>query len=268
MEQVNILNISLDNLSIKELLEQLIEGVVVTPNIDHIIKLQKDREFFNIYRQATYRVCDSQILLYVSRLLGVPVKERISGSDLFPAFYEYHKDNEDIKIFLLGGKEGVAKKAQFNINNQIDRQIVVGSHSPSFGFEKNEQECQEIIDIINQSGATVLAVGVGAPKQEKWIYKYKDQLPNIKIFLAVGATIDFEADHIPRAPKWMSHLGLEWMYRLSREPKRLWKRYLVEDLWFFWFAAAQKLGLYQSPFEEKAEGSNLPQVQEIPCNAN
>lgn len=265
MERVNILNISLDNLSTQELLEQLKYGVVVTPNIDHIIKLQKDREFFDIYRQADYRVCDSQLLLYVSQLLGTPVKERISGSDLFPAFYEYHKDNEDIKIFLLGGKEGVAQQAQFNINKKVGRQIVVGSHSPSFGFEKNERECREIVDIINKSGATVLAVGVGAPKQEKWIYKYKDLLPNIKIFLAVGATIDFEADNIPRAPKWMSQVGVEWLYRLLREPARLWKRYLIEDPWFFWFALKQKLGLYQCPFEESIEGSRVGIPSSVCC---
>lgn len=253
MERVQILNVLIDNLSIEELLVRLKSGIVVTPNIDHIIKLQKDPEFFEIYRQATYRVCDSQVLLYMAQSLGTPLKERISGSDLFPAFYKYHKDSENIHIFLLGGKEGVAKQAQININEKIGRPIIVGAHSPSFGFEKNEQECEKIVNIINQSGATVLAVGVGAPKQEKWIYKYKDRLPNVKIFLAIGATIDFEAGYILRSPKWMSRLGLEWLYRLSREPQRLWKRYLVEDPWFFLYALEQKLGLYQSPFEERTE---------------
>jgi N-acetylglucosaminyldiphosphoundecaprenol N-acetyl-beta-D-mannosaminyltransferase len=161
--------------------------------------------------------------------LGTPLKEKISGSDLFPAFYEYHKNNEDIKIFLLGAREGVALEAQKKINSKIGRPIIVGAHSPSFGFEKDEEECSKMIELINQSGATVLAVGVGAPKQEKFICKYKDKLPNIKIFLAIGATIDFEAGNIKRAPKWVSEAGLEWLYRLLSEPKRLWKRYLVPD---------------------------------------
>lgn len=115
------------------------------------------------------------------------------------------------------------------------------------GFEYKKKECQRIIDLINQSDATVLAIGLGAPKQEKWIVKYKHQLKNIKTYLAIGATIDFEAGHKPRAPKWMSEIGLEWFYRLMCEPKRLWKRYLVDDLYFFWLILQQKLRLYEPP---------------------
>ncbi len=247
MKFVKILNISLDNLSKVELLKQLQSGVVFTPNVDHMVKLQYDREFLQTYLQADYKVCDSQILVYASRFLGTPIKEKISGSDLFPAFYTYHKNNPNIKIFLLGGKQGVAQRAAKRINNKVGRNIVIGAHSPSFGFEKDEQECAEIIEIINQSGASVLAVGVGAPKQEKWIIKYKDRLPNIKIFLAVGATIDFEAGTVKRSPKWMSDAGLEWLYRLLVEPQRLWKRYLLEDLPFFWLILKQKLRLYNMP---------------------
>lgn len=106
----------------------------------------------------------------------------------------------------------------------------------------------EIVETINKSGATVLAIGVGAPKQEKWICRYKDKLPNIKIFLAVGATIDFEAGQKKRSPKWVSEIGLEWLHRLLSEPKRLWKRYLLDDSLFFWLILKQKLHLYQFPF--------------------
>jgi exopolysaccharide biosynthesis WecB/TagA/CpsF family protein len=213
------------------------------------MKLQSDQDFMKAYNSATYKLCDSKILFFVSKLLGSPVKEKISGSDLFPAFYEYHKDNEDIKIFLLGAREGVASKAQDKINERMGREIIVGTHSPSFGFEKSEEECLEIIEMINQSEATVLAVGVGAPKQEIFICKYKDKLPNIKIFLAIGATIDFEAGNIKRAPKWISELGMEWLFRLLAEPRRLWKRYLVHGPGFFWLVFKQKLNLYAAPFD-------------------
>ena len=248
MSKVKILNVSIDNISQGEFLEKCKSGIVFTPNVDHLIKLQSDRDFFKTYQAATYKLCDSKILFFVSRLLGSPIKEKISGSDLFPAFYQYHKNNEDIKIFLLGARVGVALQAQENINAQVGRSIIVGAHSPSFGFEKNEEECAKILEIINQSGATVLAVGVGAPKQEKFICKYKDQLPNIKIFLAIGATIDFEAGNLKRAPKWLSEIGLEWLYRLLAEPKRLWKRYLVHGPSFFWLVLKQKLNLYIDPF--------------------
>lgn len=243
MNKVNILNVSIDNLLQTELLGKLKSGIVFTPNVDHIIKLQNDREFSRVYSIADYILCDSQILIYASKFLGIPIKQKISGSDFFPAFYTYHKNNEDIKVFLLGADKGVASKAKNKINSKVGRNIIVGAHSPSFGFEKNDEECMEIVEMIKQSGATVLAIGVGAPKQEKWIYKYKDKLPKIKIFLAIGATIDFEADNIKRSPKWMSELGVEWLYRLSSDPKRLWKRYLIEGLPFFWLILQQKLSL-------------------------
>lgn len=247
MKKVNILSIWIDNLFKTELLEKLKHGIVFTPNVDHLIRLEHDQEFLDAYSTADYKLCDSQVLMYASRFLGTPIKEKISGSDFFPAFYNYHQHNYDIKIFLLGGEAGVASKAQAKINRKVGRRIVVGSHSPSFGFDRNEAECQEIVEMINQSGATVLAIGVGAPKQEKWICKYKDQLHNIKIFLAVGATLNFEAGNVDRAPKWMSEMGFEWLHRLLVEPKRLWKRYLIDDLPFLWLVLQQKLNLYKKP---------------------
>ncbi|MFB8794226.1 MAG: WecB/TagA/CpsF family glycosyltransferase [Microcoleus sp.] len=250
MKAVNLLNVSIDNLSITELLERLDceGGVVFTPNVDHLIKLQHDRDFYEAYNTSNYRVCDSQILMYASQFLGTPIKEKISGSDLFPAFYTYHKNNESIKIFLLGSAVGVASKAQEEINQKIGREIVIQAYSPSFGFEKNEEECEKIVELINQSGATVLAIGVGSPKQEKWLVKYRNKLTNIKILLGIGATIDFEAGCKARSPKWMSEVGIEWAYRLLSEPRRLWKRYLIEGLPFFRLIVEQKLGSYKMPF--------------------
>jgi N-acetylglucosaminyldiphosphoundecaprenol N-acetyl-beta-D-mannosaminyltransferase len=251
MGSVKLLNAFIDNVSMVELLEKLTHGVVYTPNVDHLVKLQGDREFFDAYNSADFKTCDSKILFYISRLLGSPFKEKISGSDLFPAFYNHHKYNQEIRIFLLGAREGVALGAQQKINAKVGRKIVVGTHSPSFGFEKDEQECDRIIEMINASGATVLAVGVGAPKQEKFIYKYRERFKHVKIFLAIGATIDFEAGNVARAPKWISDLGLEWFYRLVSEPRRLWKRYLVEGPTFFWFILMQAAHLYVNPFEKR-----------------
>ena len=257
MRTVNLLNVSIDNLSITELFEKLDceGGIVFTPNVDHLIMLQYDRDFYEAYNKSSYRVCDSQILMYASQFLGTPIQEKISGSDLFPAFYMYHKDNDKIKIFLLGAAEGIARKAQEKINQKVGREIVVGAHSPSFGFENNEEECEKIIDAINKSGATVLAIGAGSPKQEKWLVKYKSKLTHVKIFLGIGATIDFEAGCKARAPKWMSEVGIEWAYRLLNEPRRLWKRYLIEGLPFFRLILEQKLGLYKMPFASKPRPS-------------
>ena len=250
MEQIKILNIALDNLSQAELLRRLDKegGVVFTPNVDHLMKIQKDREFYEIYQKSDYRVCDGQILFWMLKFLGKPVKEKISGSRFFPAFYQYHKDQENTRIFLLGAAPGVASKAQTNINRKVGRNIVVDTYSPTFGFEKNQAECDYIIEKINNSGANVLVVGVGAPKQEKWIIKYQKFLTDIKTFLAVGASIDFEAGHKSLAPKWISDAGLETLYRLLSEPRRLWRRYLIEHPPFFYFVMQEKLKLYKNPF--------------------
>ncbi len=247
---VNILNISIDNLSMSDLIKKLGDsgGSVFTPNVDHLMKLQNDRGFFRIYSNAEYRVCDSKILMLAAKFIGQPIQEKISGSDLLPAFYEYYKEDKNIKIFLLGGPEGVADLASKKINAKVNRQIVVDSYSPPFGFEKDEAECQKIVNLINDSGATVLAVGLGAPKQEKWIYEHKNKLKNVTVFLAIGATIEFEAGYRRRSPRWMSEVGLEWLYRLISEPKRLSKRYLIESLPFFWLLLQQKLNIYQNPF--------------------
>jgi exopolysaccharide biosynthesis WecB/TagA/CpsF family protein len=264
--QIDILNVSIDNMSMHELLDQLHNGVVLTPNVDHVMKLQKDPDFLRAYALADYRVCDSQVLMYASKFLGTPFKEKVSGSDLFPRFCEFHQYNDGITVFLLGGAKGVAAQAKNNINERLDREIVIGAHSPSFGFEKDEQECLEIVEMINQSKATVLAVGVGAPKQEKWIYKYKHKLPHVKIFMAVGATLDFEAGVLKRSPKWMSDLGIEWLFRIYCDPQRLWKRYLVEDLPFFWLLLQQKFGLYTPPRFETLDRRHVPVNVKVTVN--
>ncbi|MCG9884019.1 MAG: WecB/TagA/CpsF family glycosyltransferase [Cyanobacteria bacterium] len=246
MKKVRVLNVEIDNIALKPLLETLGDrgGVVYTPNVDHLVKLRYDRDLFRAYQAADYLTCDSQILMFAARLLGAPICEKISGSDLLPALYRYYAADDHITLFLLGAAEGVAARARDHINGQVGREMVVDVYSPPYGFEKDEAECEAIVERVNRSGATVLAVGLGAPKQEKWIYHYRDRLPQVKTFLAIGASIDFEAGQVARAPRWMSNCGLEWAFRLCSEPRRLWRRYLVESLPFFGEILRQKLGCY------------------------
>ncbi|TVQ54438.1 MAG: glycosyltransferase [Spirulina sp. DLM2.Bin59] len=246
MSKINILNITIDNLSLAQLLKDIKQGgFIVTPNADHLMQLQRDPEFFNIYRNADYVICDSQILVYISWFFGQKINEKISGSDFFPAFYWHYRNDPDVRIFLLGAGPGVALQAQKKINQKVGREMVVATYSPSYGFEKNEAECQQIVELINNTNANVLAVGLGAPKQEKWIYKYRPMLQGIKTFLAIGATIDFEAGVVPRAPRRLSDTGLEWLYRLIREPRRLWRRYLLGIIPMLVLILRQKLGIYR-----------------------
>lgn len=245
---VRILNVEIQSLTRQDLLERLAKGVLVTPNVDHLVKLQSDREFYDVYRKAEWVVCDSKILYLLSKLLKRPLPEAIPGSSFFTSYYMYHKDDPGCRIFLLGAREGVAAKAMERINEKVGRRIVVGAHSPSFGFEKDERECEELIGIVNRSGANVLLVGVGAPKQEKWIVRYRDRMPGVDLFMALGATIDFEAGALKRAPELWQKMGMEWLYRCIKEPKRLFRRYFVDDMQFFFYFAKQLLGLYKDPF--------------------
>lgn len=248
MNKVAMLNVDIQSLTQQELLKRLDKGVLITPNVDHLVKLQKDKDFYDVYQKAEWVVCDSKILYLMSKLLKEPLPEAIPGSSFFTAYYMYHKNDQNCKIFLLGAAEGIAEKAMKNINEKVGRRIVVGAHSPSYGFEKNEQECEELVRIVNESGANVLLVGVGAPKQEKWIMKYRDMMPGVDVFMALGATIDFEAGTLKRAPKVWQKCGMEWLYRVIKEPKRLFKRYFVDDMQFFYYFTLQLLGLYKNPF--------------------
>lgn len=250
MDIAKVLNVDIQRITERELLENLKEGVLITPNLDHLVKLQKDKEFYQCYQKAEWVVCDSKILWLFSKLLRKSVPETIPGSSFFTHFYEYHKDDPECKIFLLGAMDGVALKAQQRINAKVGRSIVVGAFSPSFGFEKKLDENEQIYKMIEASGANVVLVGVGAPKQEKWIMTHKDKMPSVRIWMALGATIDFEAGKIKRAPKFMQKFAMEWLYRIWSEPKRMFKRYICDDLVFFWYYLKQLLGCYKNPWEK------------------
>lgn len=250
-QKVRLLNVEMDNLTTEELLQQFQQGILVTPNIDHLIKLQKDRDFYLCYQQAAFTVCDSRILFLLSKILFPknPLRAQITGSDFFPAFCAYHsRAATDVKIFLLGGTEVSVEQAKNKINEKTRSDIIVGAYSPPFGFEKSAEETQRIIDRIRLSGANTLAIGVGAPKQEKWLCTHRVKMPEVTRHLAIGATIEFESGNLQRAPKWMTRLGLEWLFRLAQEPKRLARRYLLEDMPIFFLLIKQKLGAYNNPW--------------------
>ncbi|MFR9239396.1 MAG: WecB/TagA/CpsF family glycosyltransferase [Clostridium baratii] len=235
MSRIKFLNIEVDNLTMGEAVEAvdniIQEGkssYVVTPNVDHIVKLEKDKEFQDVYKNADLILTDGMPLIWISRFKKNPIKEKVSGSDFFPKVCKL-ASIKGYKVFLLGAAEGIAAKAAKNLKEKYKGLNIVGTYSPSYGFEKKDHEIKNIIDMINKVKPDILAVGLGAPKQEKFLYKYKNEL-NVPISLAIGASIDFEAGNINRAPKWMQNCGLEWFYRLCKEPKRMFKRYIIDDL--------------------------------------
>jgi len=239
--RIRVFGLEIHNLALPILLQDLRSGFIVTPNVNHVLLFRRDRLFREAYQAADYVLCDSQVLAYFSRWLGKPIQEKISGSDLFPAFYQYHQNNPNIRIFLLGAEDGVAARAQQKINQKVGRSIVVDTYSPPWGFEQDERESKRICDRIQRSGATVLVLGLGTPKQEKWFYLYRKYMPDcLSITFAIGTTINFEAGYLKRAPKWLRQAGLEWFYRLLQEPRRLWRRYLYDLVPFLLLIVREK----------------------------
>lgn len=228
------MNTEIDNLTMQEALEEIDRLIqekksayVVTPNVDHIVQLETNKELQDVYANASLILTDGKPLLWIAKWYGTPIKEKISGSDLFPLLCEMAAQ-KGYKIFFLGAAEGVAAKAAENLKNRYKGLQIVGTYSPPIGFEKNQEEIKKIEFMVKESNPDILIVGLGCPKQEKFMYRYCKEL-GVPISLGLGASFDFEAGNIKRAPKWMADHGLEWIFRITQDPKRMAKRYLVND---------------------------------------
>lgn len=245
MSRIKFMNIEIDNLTMTEALDAIEELVaadknayVVTPNVDHIIQLERGGEIVEVYKHADLILCDGKPLTQIAKWYGTPIREKISGSDLFPLLCE-RAAKKGYKMFFLGAAEGVAAKAARNLENRYPGLNVCGVYSPPYGFENDESEMDKITKMIKDASPQILIVGLGAPKQEKFIYHNRERL-GVPVSLGLGASLDFEAGQIKRAPKWMADHGLEWFYRITQDPKRLAKRYLVDDRKIFKLALKYK----------------------------
>ena len=185
-----MLNILIDDLSMTQLLEKLDSGVVFTLNLDHIYHLQRNQAFYDAYNQADFVTCDSKYVFWSLGWIGRRIQQTVSGSDLVPAYCAHHGQNPQVKVFLLGAAPGIAQKALEAINSRVGRDVVVKAQSPSMNFVNDESEIAATIRIVNDSGATCLIIGLGAPKQEIWIIKHRHLMPKVKVYMGVGATID------------------------------------------------------------------------------
>jgi N-acetylglucosaminyldiphosphoundecaprenol N-acetyl-beta-D-mannosaminyltransferase len=246
--RVRLLNVDVDNATMDELVDSFRDGLMLTLHVDMIMKLQKDPEFYAIVPEFDVVTCDSQILIAAARVLGTPLKERVSGSDFFPRFYTKYKDDPSFTVFICGGAPGVAEIARRTVNAKVGRELVVGADSPPLDFDRHPAEVDAMVARINTSRATVLVVGLGAGRQEKFIVRHRDRLRHVRTFLPLGGTIDYEAGTLKRPAAWVTDAGLEWLYRLLREPRQRWHRYLVHQPPVLYRLALQRLGLYRDPF--------------------
>lgn len=234
-EKQQFLNTYVNNLSMKDCLEAIDSLVsqdkksyVVAVNVDVIVKIEDDPYLKKIVDNADLVLVDGKPLQWIAKYQGNPIKEKISGSDLVPLLLKQASDKGQ-SVFIIGGKDGIAQKAKSNIEKTNPLIKIVGTYAPPFGFEKDQNELDKINSIISDCHPDIVIACFGCPKQEKWIYenylKYE-----AKLSVCAGATVDFLAGNVKRAPKWISNIGFEWFYRFLQEPKRLFRRYFVDDI--------------------------------------
>ncbi|MCU7802747.1 MAG: WecB/TagA/CpsF family glycosyltransferase [Candidatus Thiodiazotropha sp. (ex Lucinoma borealis)] len=238
--QITSFGINIDSYSMSDSVAKCIEMAkarnsvvpyVVTPNVDHIVNLQNNERLKEAYYDASLVLVDGKPVKAALRLLGESIPEVVPGSDLIPAIFHAAHKIQPISVYLLGAAEGVADKAKLNIERKWNGVNIVGCYSPPIGFENDEQENYKIVRMINDIQPDILVIGLGSPKQEIWIWKNQHHI-KAGIALCVGATIDFLAGEVKRAPIIMRKLSLEWLYRIYTDPRRLLKRYLYDAMIF------------------------------------
>ncbi len=248
LKRVPMLNAWVHDVSMDDIVENFREGAMLTLHVDMIMKLQTDREFHALLDRFDVITCDSQIMYFATKFLGTPVRERVSGSDYFPHFYMRYADDPSVTVFLMGGKPGIADMAAAQINEKVGRKMIVGTDAPAFDFETDPSEIDRMIAAVNDSGATVCLVGLGGGRQEKFIMRHRERMPGVRLWLPLGGTIDYESGTFARPPTWITEWGFEWLYRLLKEPRARFHRYVVHEPPFLWAVLKQKLGVYRDPF--------------------
>ena len=204
------------------------KSYVVAINVDVVMKIENDPYLKKIVDSADMVLVDGKPLVWISKWYNRPLKAKISGSDLVPILCDV-ASKKGYTIFIIGGKDGIAAQAKTRLENRYPNIRIVGTYAPPFGFEKDVDELNHINQIISDAKPDLLITCFGCPKQEKWIYENISKY-NAKVSICAGATVDFLAGNVKRAPRWMSEPGLEWFYRFLQEPKRMFKRYFVDDV--------------------------------------
>lgn len=221
-EKYEIVGVNINNVSMDEAADMLAEylggsmcSMVFTPNSEILVEAVKDREFEDVLNKGDLVVPDGIGVVIASRFYGTPFKERVAGFDLMMRLMEI-ADKKGSSIYLLGGKEGVASEAAIKLTERYSGLKIAGAENGYFDTDSEEK----IINDINNSNADILLAALGASKQEKFIYRHKDEL-KVKIAMGIGGSLDVLAGRAKRAPEFFQKAGLEWFYRLIKDPRRI-----------------------------------------------
>lgn len=234
---VDLSGIRLHGITEEQVCQQILDqsdsgqgGFVVTANLDHLRRCQGDVAYRKLVSRADLVVADGMPLIWASRIQGTPLPQRVAGSSLSLKLAE-SLAGAGKSLFLLGGNPGVAERAAGVLTNQFPGLTICDTHCPPFGFEQSPREMQQIRDKLHASNPDVVYVALGSPKQEMLIEALQLQFPGTW-WLGIGITLSFVTGEVPRAPIWVQRAGFEWAHRLAQEPRRLYRRYLVEGIPF------------------------------------
>jgi len=254
MSHVNILGIRLSAINMDSTLDQMscwieqqIRSYVVTCPVYTVMMCRKDAALRKIVNRAGIVTPDGMPLVFLSHLLGHRNVTRVYGPDLLLAFSALSAQKGYTNYFY-GGAAGVPEKLAETLTRRFPGLRVAGTYSPPFRVLP-PQEDQAIIEQINAATPDVVWVGLGSPKQDRWMAEHRDQL-KAPVLVGVGAAFDFLTGRVPQAPYWMQQHALEWLFRLGTEPRRLWRRYIIYNPLFLLFIAMQFTHLRQFPIEE------------------
>ncbi len=212
---------------------------VVTPNAQHVVLLEKDQHFREIYSHASLVLPDGFSLLLAARLFGKRLKERVTGVDLFQALCGRAAEM-GLRVYLMGGQPGSAALAARKLKGAYPNLIVAGTYCPAWGFENDSRQLDAMARMIRKAKPHILFVGLGAPKQENWIYEHGLKL-GVPVCMGIGGSFEMVGGITTRAPRWLQRVGLEWLFRLAVEPRRMWKRYLIGNVQFMALVFGQLL---------------------------
>ncbi|MEP0214845.1 MAG: WecB/TagA/CpsF family glycosyltransferase [Cellulophaga sp.] len=243
MIDIYILNTHIHNLSMEETLE-IIDTTIskgeqlhhVVVNAGKIVAMQTDLQLRLSVNESDLINADGQAVVWASKILKKPLKERVAGIDLMVNLVTLAAKKK-YKVFFFGAKEEVVKEVVNKYSNQYSSDIVAGYRN---GYFKKEEE-KEIAREIADSGANILFVAISSPTKENFLYENKELLKKVNFVMGVGGSFDVVSGKVKRAPLWMQNYGLEWFYRFVQEPKRMWKRYLVGNSKFMYLVLKERL---------------------------
>ncbi len=246
--RIHILNTRIDNLTMQETLNLIDKNIQkkqpthhIVVNAGKIVAMNQDEQLKKDVNSADIINADGQAVVWASKILGKPLKERVAGIDLMQNLVKLAYQKK-YKIFFFGAREDIVQKVVQIYQKQYSPEIIAGYRNGYFTMEEEPVIAREIAE----SGADILFVAISSPKKENFLNTYKNELKNVFFIMGVGGSFDVIAGKVKRAPKWMQNAGLEWFYRLIQEPKRMWKRYLIGNSKFIGLVLKEKFSRKQT----------------------